>query len=186
MIEKWKILSEKDVSPSKWFPIKQHTVKLASGVEVDDYFISPLGDVAMVLPITVDNEVVLIRQYKHGLGEIIIEIPAGFQQVGKSLEASAIAELEEEAGILTTEDNLIYLGKFCNCPTKIYNVTHGFLATNLTFNSVQNLELTEEIEIMLKSPKEVIAMVQRGELWVGDSVGVIMKAYLMFPELFEI
>lgn len=184
MIKKWKTLSEKDVSPSKWFPIKHHAVELASGVVVDDYFIAQLGDVAMVLPITVDNQVVLIQQYKHGLGEIIIEIPAGFQQVGKSLEASAIAELEEEAGILTTEDNLTYLGKFCNCPTKIYNVTHGFLATNLTFNSVQKLELTEEIEILLKSPKEVIAMVQRGELWVGDSVGVIMKAYLMFPELF--
>jgi hypothetical protein len=46
------------------------------------------------------------------------------------------------------------------------------------------LEITEEIEIILKSPKEVIQMVQNGELWVGDSVGVIMKAYLMFPELF--
>jgi hypothetical protein len=105
--------------------------------------------------------------------------------MGKSLKASAIAELEEEAGIKTTEDNLIYLGKSCNCPTKLYNVTHGFLATGLTFDSVQNLEVTEEIEVMLRSPKEVIEMVKNGELWVGYSVGVTMKAFLMFPELFE-
>lgn len=47
--KKWKVLSEKDVLPSKWFPMKHHTVELASGVVVDDYFISPLGDVAMVI-----------------------------------------------------------------------------------------------------------------------------------------
>ncbi|MGB1121317.1 MAG: NUDIX hydrolase [Saprospiraceae bacterium] len=184
-MKKWEILSEKDVSPSKWFPIKHHTVRLASGVEVDDYFISPMGDVAMVLPITKDNQIVLIQQYKHGLGDVIIEIPAGFQQEGKSLKASALAELEEEAGIITTEDNLIYIGKFCNCPTKIYNVAHGFLAKNVKINTTQKLEITEEIEVILKSPKEVIEMVKNGQLWVGDSVSVIMKAYLMFPELFE-
>jgi hypothetical protein len=52
-------------------------------------------------------------------------------------------------------------------------------------NTTQKLEITEEIEVILKSPKEVIEMVKNGQFWVGDSVSVIMKAYLMFPELFE-
>ena len=68
---------------------------------------------------------------------------------------------------------------------------------SLTLNNVNSLSageypikirgnglISSEIEVILKSPKEVIEMVKNGQLWVGDSVGVIMKAYLMFPELF--
>jgi len=181
----WKIIEEKDVSPSAWFPIKKHIVQLSNGTIVDDFYISPLGDVAMVLAFTKDNQIVLVNQYKHGLGESVLELPAGFQQKGKSIAESAIGELEEEVGIKTTLDELTYLGKMCNVPTKVYNVTHGFLATNLTFNSIQNLEITEEIEIVLKSPNEVIEMIKKGEIWAGDSVGLIMKANLLYPELFK-
>ena len=184
-MKKWIIIEEVDVSPSAWFPIKRHTIQLSNGTLVDDYFTAPLGDVAMVLPFTKEKQIVLVNQYKHGLGDFVIELPAGFQQKGKSIAASAIGELEEEVGIKTTVDNLTYLGKMCNVPTKIYNVTHGFLATDLSFNSVQNLEITEEIEIVLKTPQEVIEMIQKGEIWAGDTVGLIMKAFLLYPELFK-
>jgi len=184
-MKKWKVLSEKDVSPNKWFPILQHTVELPDGAVVDDFFISPLGNVGMVLPITSDNKVVLVSQYKHGLGETVIELPAGFQQRNKTIEDSALAELEEETGIKAKVDQLIPLGKISSIPTKCNLVTYGFLATNLSFNAQQNLELTENIELLLVEPKKGIQMIKDGEIWVGDSVGLIMKAFLLYPELFE-
>ncbi len=184
MKKHWKILAERDVSPSKWFPVVQHIVELPNGEVVGDYFITTLGNVAMVLPITADGEVVLVKQYKHGAGEELIELPAGFQQENKSIEASALAELEEETGIKTTLDNLIPLGKFAITPTKSTQVTYGFLATGLEFNSTPNPDETEDIEILLRSPSETLGMIRRGEIWVVDSVAVIMKAYLMYPEIF--
>ncbi len=180
----WKVLNEKDVSPNKWFPILQHEVELPDGTIVDDYFISPLGDVGMVLPITIDNKVVLVSQYKHGLGERVIELPAGFKQKNKSVEDSALAELEEETGIKAQTSQLIPLGKISSIPTKCNLTTYGFLAKDLTFNSQQNLEITENIELLLVESKRVIQMVKNGDIWVGDSVSMIMKAYLLFPELF--
>jgi len=58
-MKKWKIIKEVDVSPSKWFPVLQHTVELPNGKIVDDYFFSPLGNVVMILPITSKNEIIL-------------------------------------------------------------------------------------------------------------------------------
>lgn len=184
-MKKWKILDEKDVSPSKWFPVLQHTVELPDGKIIDDYFISPMGSVAMVLPITKDNKIVLVKQYKHALKEILIELPAGFQQKGKSLEESALAELEEEVGIKTSADNLILLGKTANNPTKTTHVTYCYLAKNLEFNSEQKLDETEDIEIITVTPNEALEMVKRGEIWVADSATNILKAAFQFPEIFK-
>lgn len=184
-MKKWKILKEKDVSPSKWFPVSQHKVELPDGTIIDDYFISPLGNVVMVLPITTKNEIVLVKQYRHAIGEILIELPAGFQQKGKSLEDSALAELEEEVGIKTTFDNLIFLGKTANNPTKTTIVTHCYLAMNLDFNSKQIFDVTEDIEILKVVPKKVLQMVNNGEIWVTDSIVNIVKAFLKYPDIFK-
>ncbi|EKE18604.1 MAG: NUDIX hydrolase [uncultured bacterium] len=184
-MKKWKVIRETDVSPSKWFPVLQQTVELPNGKIVDDYFISPLGNVVMVLPITTKNEVVLVKQYKHAVGEILIELPAGFQQKGKTLEESALAELEEEVGIKTTVGNLISIGKNANNPTKTTNVTYCYLAKNLEFNSKQNFDTNEEIEIVKVSPQEALEMIKKGEIWVADSVAAITRALLLYPELFK-
>jgi 8-oxo-dGTP pyrophosphatase MutT (NUDIX family) len=184
-MRKWKIIKESDVSPSKWFPVLRHTVELPDGKIVDDYFISPMGNVAMVLPITSKKEIVLVKQYKHALGEILIELPAGFQQKGKTLEESAIAELEEEVGIKTTTDKLVFLGKTANNPTKTTHVTYCYLARDLEFNSEQNLEETEEIEIIKVSPQKALEMVRDGDIWVADSVANILRAALQYPEIFK-
>jgi len=80
-IKKWELISEVDVSPSKWFPLFKDTVKLPDGKIVDDYYVSKLGDVAMILAITKTKELLFVRQYKHGVQEIILELPAG--RIGK-------------------------------------------------------------------------------------------------------
>lgn len=183
---KWKILEEEDVSPStQWYPVKRHTVQLANGHIVDDYYVSDFGAVAMVLPLTVENNIVLVKQYKHGIRDFCIELPAGFKQKGKSVQESAIAELEEETGILTNLENLEYIGKVCHTPTKTNHQVTGYLARNLSFNSVQNFDETEEIEVIVKTPKEVLAMVRSGEIWVSDSVCMILLAQLKFPAIFK-
>lgn len=185
MLKKWKILSEEDVSPSPWFPILRHVVQLPNAKIIDDYFISPFGNAVMVLPFTKNGEIVLVKQYKHGLGEILIELPAGFQQENKSIEESALAELSEETGIQTSIHNLEFIGQISNNPTKTNQITHGFLARDLEFNSVQKFDSTEDIEVLVINPKEVLAMISRGELWTGDSVSMILKALMKYPDLFR-
>lgn len=181
---KWEILEEEDVSPSKWYPIKKHKVKLPNGNIIDDYFVSNFGNISLILPILANGDMVFVKQYKHGLGRFVIELPAGMQQDQKTIEESAIAELEEETGISTTVENLTPLGKICQNPTKSFVITHGFLATDLLFNSEQKLDETEEIEIIVISPSVVLEMIISGEIWVADTVSMILKAQLSYPEIF--
>lgn len=183
--KKWEILSETDVSPSPWFPIVRHKVRLPDDSIVDDYYITNMPDAVMVVPFLQENgHMVLVKQYKHGQQSSLLELPAGFVQMNKSLTQSALAELHEETGILAAESVLLPLGKVSNIPTKATHCTHGFLATGLEFNSVQNLDTTEDITLLTRSPKEVLKMIADGKIWVADSVSFIMKAYLKFPQLF--
>src|SRR4051812_17476909 len=99
MIEKWAVLSYEDVSTGSWLPVLKYKVVLPNGTIIDDYYVAALGNVAMVLPITSENELVLVKQYKHGASEILIELPAGKQDAGLTIEESALKELEEETGI---------------------------------------------------------------------------------------
>jgi ADP-ribose pyrophosphatase len=183
-IKQWSVLDEQDVSPSPWFPVMRHTVKLANGNIIDDYYFAPLGDVVMVLAITPANEVVLVKQYKHGLGEITIEIPGGMQQKNKSVIDSALNELEEETGIKVLGSELIPLGKIAINATKLKQVTYGFVVFNAEFNSTQKLDSTEDIEIITLPAPEVLQMVMNGEIWTTDTVSFILKAALKNPDIF--
>jgi 8-oxo-dGTP pyrophosphatase MutT (NUDIX family) len=185
-IQKWTLVKEEDVSPSPWFPLVKHTVKLANGDVIDDYYYSPLGDVAQVLALTKNNEVVLVKQYKHALGEVLIELPGGMQQKNRSIIESALNELEEETGIEATADQLISLGKIANNPTKLNQITYGFILFDAEFNSVQKLDSTEDIMIMTKPAPEVLKMAISGEIYVTDSLNFILKAALAYPNIFEL
>ena len=171
-IQKWTILEEQDVSPSHWFPITKQKVKLANN-NVYDYYFSELGDVVQVLAITKQNEVVL-------------ELPGGMQQKDTSLTQSALNELEEETGIKTTAEQLISLGKIAINPTKLKQVTYGFIMFNAEFNSVQQLEDTEDIQIVLKPAPEVLKLALNGGIWVTDSVSFILRAAMMYPDVFRV
>lgn len=183
-IKPWKLLGEEDVSPSPWFPILKHSVQLANGNVVDDYYFSPLGDVVQVLAITKNNEVVLVRQYKHALGQILLELPGGMQQKNRSIIESALNELEEETGIKATADQLTSIGKIANNPTKLKQITFGFILFNAEFNSQQKLDSTEDIEVLTLPAPKVLEMAIDGDIWVTDSLNFILKAAIAYPDVF--
>ncbi|EHQ26760.1 NUDIX hydrolase [Mucilaginibacter paludis] len=185
-IKRWIVLEEEDVSPSPWFPILRHKVQLQNGHIIDDYFFSPLGDVVMIIALNSKHEVALVKQYKHGLSDILLEIPGGMQQKGKSVIDSALNELEEETGIKVTADDLIPLGKLANNTTKTKQVTYGYIVFNAEVNTVQKFDVTECIEVVKVPATKVLQMVKDGEIWTVDSSAFILKAALMYPEVFGV
>jgi 8-oxo-dGTP pyrophosphatase MutT (NUDIX family) len=175
-IKPWKVISKKDVSPSKWFPVEQHTVELADGNIIDDFYVSVLNPVAMVIAVTRQNKIVFVQQYKHGIGEVMIELPSGFARNEQSPEQAAVAELEEETGIKVELQDLIPLGKIAVHPSKSKCVVHGFLIKDVEFNSQQNLDVTEQINVLQLSVEEAFAAIKSGEIWAVDTVAFLFKA----------
>jgi ADP-ribose pyrophosphatase len=171
-IKKWDLLSEEDVSPSPWFPLFRHKVKLANGHILDDYYISKLGDVAMIVPVTDKNGFIFVRQYKHGIREITLEFPAGIIEKGQSPEVAALAELEQETGAVS--DAVVLLGKLKTLPSKNFSTLYGFVAKKVKITKMQQLDISEEIETVELSENEVEEKIMLGEINCSDTIDLYL------------
>lgn len=183
-ILKWKVLNQQDASPSKWFPIVRQEVALPSGKRIE-YFKAQLDDVAMMIPITKNKEIIFVRQYKHGVEEISLELPAGRIEDEDTPTETAVAELLEETGIEIEEEDLIKLTEVWPDPSKSTVRVTGFLVKNVEITQEQELEVTEEIEVIKIPVSELDRYILSGEIRASDTLALLSFAKLKFPLLFK-
>ncbi len=62
------------VLDNPWCRVRQDEIELPNGKILDDFFVIVRPEIALVLPITNNQEIVFVRQYRHGVGEILLEI----------------------------------------------------------------------------------------------------------------
>jgi 8-oxo-dGDP phosphatase len=123
----WKVLTREYLSRKFWHTVRVDKVELPTGAIIDEYWINEYVPWVNVVAVTAADEVLLIRQYRHGLGQVHFEIPAGTTDPGEtSLEEAARRELLEETGYGGgTWSPLITLSAN---PALQNNLTHTFLA----------------------------------------------------------
>jgi len=165
-IKKWKLLTKQDVSPSKWLPVERRKYETSDGIEIDDFFVLTVADSVHAIALTKEGKVVMIRMFKQGIDEIMIQFPAGRKEdKHESLVDVAVKELEEETGIKVIESELAYLGKLALMTTKATESAHYYLAIGVEFNSSQNLDDNEEIEVLELFPHEIDEYIKNGKIW---------------------
>jgi ADP-ribose pyrophosphatase len=178
-IEKWVTLSSKMAFDHRWYQLRQDTVALPNGEIIDDFFVSLRPDIVMVLPITAQGDVVFVRQYRHGIGEILLELPAGTTEPGEVPLAVAQRELAEETGYGASEWAAI--ASFYKSPVKQNNRIHVFKAQPAHLKGQQQLDITEDIEVVLTPIAEIPALIASGEICVTDTITALA---LGLPGLF--
>src|SRR5687767_9986843 len=97
-IKKWKVIHSSVILKNKWLTVRQDKCQLVNGSVINDYFVVEKPDVVAVFAITADDKVVLVRQYKHGIKKVLIELPGGYAGANEILEKAASRELVEETG----------------------------------------------------------------------------------------
>lgn len=174
-IKPWSTLKSEMVVDHRWYKLRRDHVQLPAGLVLDDYFVSVRADVVLVFAVTENQRVVLVRQYKHGIGEVLIELPGGVIDEGENtpLEA-ARRELLEETGYAS--DEVEQLLAVSDNPTKDTNRIHFFLARNARRVSAQNLDETENIEVLTVPLTEVESMIFDGRIRVAGSVALCLLA----------
>lgn len=175
----WKTLKEKIVYSTPWLTVKEETVQLPNGEIVDDYSIVEFNNVAMVFPLTKDNHVIMVKQYRHGVKKILIELPAGTYDKDKEKpETAAKRELWEETGYKT--DNLVLLGTAYDYPTKDRHSISMYFTDDIAFEPTTHKEATEDVEVVKIPLDELEAYIQRGEIAVSGTITAIhlAKEYL--------
>jgi ADP-ribose pyrophosphatase len=171
-LKKWTILNSKMVLDHPWCQVRQDEIKLPNGKVIDDYFVNLKPEVALILPITSNQEIVFVRQYRHAFGDFFIELPAGsFHPEQESAEVAAVRELAEETGYITQQVQKI--ATLYDKPSKDTNQIHLFLAENVIKAKEQQLDITEEIEVILIPIESVLAKITQGEIAVAGTVAAL-------------
>ncbi|MBB6611168.1 NUDIX hydrolase [Pontibacter sp. Tf4] len=174
-IQPWKTLKSEMVVDEKWYRLRRDEVELPNGVVLDDYYVSVRPDVVLTFPVTDDGQVIFVRQYKHAAGNVFIELPGGVIDDHEQNPAEAARrELLEETGY--TSDNMELLLEVIDNPTKDTNKIYFYLARNAYKVAEQNLDETENIEVLHVPVKEVEQMVLSGSIHVSGSVALCLLA----------
>jgi 8-oxo-dGTP pyrophosphatase MutT (NUDIX family) len=146
-----------------WLTLRQDHLRLPSGREIPEYWISEYPPWVNVVAVTPGDQVVLVRQYRPGLGEVHFELPAGvIDEADASPEAAGRRELLEETGygggqwsaLLTLSAN----------PALQSNLTYSFLAEGVEAVAAPAHEATEDLRVHVVPLGELPRLIDSGGL----------------------
>lgn len=159
---RWTVLSSKYLWRRPWLTVRLEHVRLANGREAPEFYILEYPDWINVIAITKDGEMVMIRQYRHGVGRSDYELCAGVIEEGENPEDAARRELLEETGFGGGE--WTQFARLAPNPSTQTNWTYSYLAVGVEKIDTQHLDGAEDISVHLMSKSQVLRLLRDGEI----------------------
>ena len=172
VIEKWTTLESRYIIKRPWLTARVDSVQLPDGRINPEHYVLEYPDWVNVIAVTEDDEIVFIRQYRHAMDVVSVEIPAGVIEPGEEPMDAAKRELAEETGYGGGEWQ--WLMDVAQNPSICNNMTHCFLARGVKRLGDQHLDAGEDIAVLTLTHAEALAMMRRG----GDMTQALMLAPL--------
>lgn len=161
-MNRWKTLKSEYLIRRPWLTARRDAVQLPNGEINDEFYVLEYPDWINVIAITPNGDFVFVRQYRYALDLDSVELCAGVIEPGETPEEGARRELLEETGYGGgTWQEIMIIGQN---PSTCNNWTHCFLATGVEKLQNQQLDRTEDIEVVLLSRDEVRQMLNSGQL----------------------
>ncbi len=173
-VKPWKITSSKKDRSFKIFDLRIDRALSPRTGQEHDFFVFESNEWVNIIPVTRDKEVVLIKQYRHGVSDIVLEIPGGIVENNDTPLEAAVRELKEETGYSPKE--MVYLGMAHANPAFLNNRCHSYLALDVYPDGLQELDDKEDIEVLLKPLAEIPELIKSGEI----SHSLILAAFYRF------
>jgi len=166
---KWEIIETKELlHVDSRLTISVQKVKLPDGRIISDYYHVEFPHSVITVARTIDNRVVMSRQYLHGYEGVSIVLPAGTTERGEDPLETAKRELLEETGYAS--DNWKYLGAMKPHTNYGCGKVHFFYAVNAKVVSEPDKVDLEDMEIVLLHESEIINAIKDKDI---ISIGTI-------------
>lgn len=182
-MQKWKVEeSEIVLDSSPFFTVRREKCVLPDGLIIPDYNVISEPDIVIAFVLTDNKQVVLVEQYKHGIGQICLEVPGGLSDGGTPLEETR-REVLEETGYAS--DNWEHLCSYINNPTRFDNHIHAFIAFDAKKVTGQHLDPAESIRVHTMSIPDVLQAVNEGRIAAVHSIAIIFQALARIQRLHD-
>ena len=171
-----KTISRDEIYNGRIFKVTKDMALLENGREALREVVHHSGGVT-VIPITDNNEIIMVKQYRYPYHKAILEIPAGKLEKGESHYDAGKRELLEETGCTCSEYE--FLGEVFPTPAYVTEVIYMYMARGLEFLK-QNLDSDEFLDVVKLPVEKAFEMVMNGE--IADSktqIGVLKAYYLL-------
>lgn len=175
---RWTKLHSEYLVKKNWATLRVDTCRLPDGRIMDDYYVLEYPNWANAIAITEDGDVLLVKQYRHAAGEVVLEIPGGVVDAGESPEEAVKRELLEETGYAFTE-----IEKLCELwpnPATGNNRIHSYLAKGGKLVAGQSLDEHEELIV------EKVSIARLKQLLLDNQIGQAMHVSGIFYALLKL
>lgn len=170
---KWRVTASRYVHKDRWIAVRADDCVTEEGAVVAPYYVLDYPDWVEIIALDAADNVLLVKQYRHGLGGLSIELPAGGMEPTDAdpLQAARRELLEETgcAGVLTL------VGETRANAGTHSNRTHIVLARQVAKVAEPKDDPTERIEKLWVPAAEALRMALAGELTVGMQVASLLR-----------
>lgn len=176
----WKTLSTYTAFQNKWLAVEIDEIELPTGASYAYTRLTPGAPGVGVIGFNEDGEILLEREYRHGVGEVIWQIPGGLAAPEEDSRAAGLRELVEETGYAPAEINdgtVRYLGQVWDNPAFGPMHSHIFAAWGLTQVTESRRDPAEFVTLHWVSPNWLKEAIRSGE--IKDRVVIAAVAWLM-------
>jgi 8-oxo-dGTP pyrophosphatase MutT (NUDIX family) len=170
----WQVLARRTIVSRRWLEVHEDRILLPNGREIEEFHVIEAPSWAGVLCVSEADEVVLVRQYRHGIAGESLELPAGVIEPGEEPLAAARRELAEETGYAAERWEPIL--SVATEPSRHTVRAHFFCALGATPGLERALDESEDIEVARVPRTELFGLIETGRIVHGVHVGAILYA----------